>query len=70
MNHGEWFTDTIEWMKGMLNHPSKYDSEFQDSDPLEVGTEPGKDDLTETDKSNIILDDENAENDLDGDSIR
>ncbi len=65
MNHGDWFTDTIEWMKGMLGHPSKYDSEFQDSDPLE----PVKDDLTEPGEVTSIIEDENPANDIDGDSI-
>lgn len=69
MQHGEWFTDTIEWMKGMLGHPSKFDSEFENSDPVETGIEPGNDNLTEAGKVTTIPEDESPANDIDGDSI-
>ena len=62
MNHGEWFTDVIEWLKGMLGYPGKYDAEFSEET---IDGESEKGDLTDDPKETIILDDENADDNTD-----
>lgn len=36
-NHHDWFVDVIEWIKGYLGHPSKFDDEFLDDGAIDDG---------------------------------
>lgn len=35
--HKEWFKDVIEWLKGYMGHPCKYDDQFETGDTNKTG---------------------------------
>ena len=55
-NNREWFVDCVEWLKGYLGHPSKYDDEFLDDDEIENDLNQEKADNETGDNSQKLQD--------------
>jgi hypothetical protein len=58
VQHKTWFLDVIDWIKGYLGHPCKFDSEFEGSEPV--------DNVSQNDDNMVNSTDESVKTAIDG----